>query len=66
MPGDLGFGHAGIMLECQRRDLRAVFVGTANAGEGHDGTDIGPVSRHGGGFGSDVEGFALQADGRAH
>src|ERR1700691_3662556 len=66
MPGDLAFGHAGIVLERQCRDRRAVFVGAANAGEGHDGADIGPAPRHRRGLGGDVEGFTLQTDRRAH
>src|ERR1700722_14415011 len=66
MPGDLPFRHAGIVLERQRLYRRAVFIGAANAGEGYDGADIGPAARHRRGLGGDVEGFALQADGRAH
>ena len=66
MAGDLGFGHAGIMLKRQRGDLFAVLVGAANARKGDHGADIAAPVRQLVDFGGDFEGLALQADGRGH
>ena len=41
MAHDLGFRHAGIMFERQRRDGLAAFAAAADAGEGDHGADIG-------------------------
>ena len=41
MPLDLGFRHAGIMFERQRRDRFAVLAAAADAAERDDGADIG-------------------------
>ena len=60
---DLGFRHAGIMLERERGDRLARFVAAADAGEGHHRADIGAPARQLRRFGGGVERLALQANG---
>ena len=57
--GDLGFGHARIVLELQRGE-RARLV-AAKAGERDHGADIGAPSRQPRDLGGDVEIFRLDA-----
>ncbi len=63
---DLGFRHAGIMLERQRGDRLAVLVAAADAGESDDGADVGTPARQLRRLGGDVERLALDADGVGH
>ena len=60
---DLGFRHAGIMLERQRRDRLAGLVAAADAGEGDHGADVGAPARQRRRFRGGVERLALQAHG---
>ena len=57
---DLGFRHAGIMFERQRGDRVAVLVAAADAGEAHDGADIGAAARQRRDLARDVEIVLLQ------
>ena len=60
---DLGFRHAGIMLERERGDRLARLVAAANAGESDQRADIGAPARKLFRFGGGVERLALQAHG---
>ena len=61
---DLGLGHAGIVLEGERRDRRASLRPAADAGEGDDRADVGAPGRGPSRFRRGVEVLALQANGR--
>ena len=63
---DLGFRHAGIMLERERGDRLAGLVAAANAGEGDQRADVGAAARQLAGFRGGVERLALQAHGGGH
>src|SRR5690348_18497598 len=52
------------MLEGQRRDVLAILVATANAGETYDRADVGTAVCQRGDFTRDVEIGLLDADGR--
>src|SRR5437879_12082585 len=41
MPGNFGLRHFGIVFQRQRRDGLAALAAAANAGETHDGADVG-------------------------
>ena len=63
MAPDLFLGHAGIMLERERGDLRAVLVAAADAGKAHDRTDVGAVPGQHRDLAGDVEIVLLDTDG---
>ena len=62
-PGDLGLGHAGIVLELQRGQPAGLVA--AEAGEGHDGADVGAPRRQPRDLGAGVEILGLDAHDRA-
>ena len=64
--GDLLLGHAGIVLERERRDALAGLVVAADAGEGDHRADVGAPARELRRLGGGVEILALQADGHGH
>src|SRR5581483_8435925 len=53
--GQLGFRHAGIVLERHGRDAAGGALATHGAGEGDDGTDVGAAGREAAHLGADVE-----------
>src|SRR5437899_8732533 len=66
MAPDLGFRHAGIMLERQRGDRFAVLAAAADAAERDDGADIGAAVGENSGLLREVESGLLASDARAH
>ena len=60
---DLGFRHAGVVLQRHGGDAA---VGTAEAGKRRDGTDIVPLLAECRDLGADVEVLALDADGHGY
>jgi hypothetical protein len=63
---DLGFGHAGIMLECKRGYWLVVLGASADSGKRHNRADVSATARQLRHFRGGVERLALQAYGRFH
>lgn len=63
MTPDLFLGHIRVMFQRQRGDVRAVLVGSADAGEAHDGPDVGAALGQERDFAGDIEIVLLDTDG---
>ena len=59
--GDLRFGHAGVMLDLQRREAAALVA--AQADKARQGADLGPSGGQRPAFRRGVEILGLDADG---